>query len=87
MIHISGHNCQAVNQGSGGDESVTIGARTGNVERGATLRNGPINSKDATFERGQDMAIHPATKNRSLFVIAPFDEENSYFQFQDGDRR
>ena len=37
VIHISGHNRHAVNKGSGRDESVTIGARTGHVERGAPL--------------------------------------------------
>ena len=37
VIHISGHNRHAVNKGSSRDESVTIGARTGHVERGETL--------------------------------------------------
>jgi hypothetical protein len=56
VIHISGHNRHAVNKGSGHDESVTIAARTGHVERGAPLSNSSINRKDATVERGQNMA-------------------------------
>ena len=67
VIHISGHNRHAVNKGSGRDESVTIGARTGHVERGAPLGNSSINRKDATVERGQNMAIHPGSKNRALW--------------------
>jgi hypothetical protein len=82
VIHISGHNSHAVNKGSGRDESVTIGARTGHVERGALLGNGRINREDATVERGQNMAIHPSSKNRALFPVTPFDEEDSYLQFQ-----
>jgi len=82
VIHISGHNRHAVNKGSGRDESVTIGARTGHVERGAPLGNSGINGKDATVERGQNMAIHPGSKNRALFPVTPFDEEDSYLQFQ-----
>ncbi len=45
VIHISGHNRHAVNKGSGRDESVTIGAKTGHVERGAPLGNSSINRK------------------------------------------
>jgi hypothetical protein len=67
VIHISGHNRQAVNKGSGRDESVTIGARAGHVERGASLGHSSINCKDATVERGQNMAIHPGSKNRPCF--------------------
>jgi hypothetical protein len=36
VIHISGHNRHAVRKGGGRDESVTIGAGTGHVERGAS---------------------------------------------------
>jgi hypothetical protein len=82
VIHILGHNRHAVNKGSGGDESVTIGARTGHVERGAPLGNSSINRKDATVERGHDMAIYPGSKNRALSPVTPFDKEDSYFQFQ-----
>ena len=82
VIHISGHNRHAMNKGSGRDERVTIRARTGHVEGGAPLGNSSINRKDATVERGQNMAIHPGSKNRALFPVTPFDEEDSYFQFQ-----
>ncbi len=82
VIHISGHNRHAVNKCGGRDESVTIGTRTGHVERGAPLGNSSINGKDATVERGQNMAIHPGSKNRALFPVTPFDEEDSYLQFQ-----
>jgi len=82
VIYISGHNRHAVNKGSGRDESVTIRARTGHVERGTPLGNNSIDRKDATVERGQDMAIHPGSKNRALFPVAPFDKEDSYLQFQ-----
>jgi hypothetical protein len=67
VIRISGHDRHAVNKGSGRDESFTIGARTGHVERGTPLGNSSINRKDATVERGQNMAIHPGSKNRALF--------------------
>jgi hypothetical protein len=56
------------------------------VERGAPLGNSSINRKDATFERGQNMAIHPGSKNRALLRVAPFYEEDSYLQFQYWDR-
>jgi hypothetical protein len=82
VIHISGHNRHAVNKGSGRDESVTIGARTGHVERGAPLGNSSINRKYATVERGQNMAIHPGSQNRALLRVTPFYEEDSYLQFQ-----
>ena len=82
VIHISGHNRHAVNKGSGRDESVTIGARTGHVERGAPLGNRSINGKDATVECGQNMAIHPGSKNRALFRVTPLDEADSYLQLQ-----
>jgi hypothetical protein len=52
------------------------------VERGAPLGNSSINRKDATVERGQNMPIHPGSKNRALFRVTPFDEEDSYLQFQ-----
>src|SRR5256885_10456211 len=64
VIHISGHNRHAVNKGSGRDESVTIGARTGDVERGAPLGNSSINRKDETVERGQNMAIQDRKSTR-----------------------
>jgi hypothetical protein len=82
MIHIAGHNRHAVNQGGGRDESVTIGARTGHVESGAPLGNSSINRKDAAVERGQNMAIHPGSKDRALLRVTPFYEEDSYLQFQ-----
>ncbi|MGB8322631.1 MAG: hypothetical protein WCE52_06685 [Candidatus Acidiferrum sp.] len=82
MIHISGHNRHAVNEGSGRDESITIGARTGHVERGAPLGNSSIDRKDAAVERGQNMAIHPGSKDRALLPVPPLDEEDSYLQFQ-----
>jgi hypothetical protein len=82
VIYISGHNRHAVNKGSGCDESVTIGARTGHVERGAPPGNSSINGKDATIERRQNKAIHPGSENRALFRVTPFDEEDSYLQFQ-----
>src|ERR1700721_905963 len=82
VIHISGHNRHAMNKGSGRDESVTIGARTGHVERGTPLGNSSINRKDATVERGQNMAIHPGSKNLPTFPPRPSDEEDSYPPFQ-----
>jgi hypothetical protein len=51
VIHIPGDNRHAVYKRSGGDESVTIGARVGYVERSAPLGNSSINRKDATLER------------------------------------
>ena len=80
VIDISGHTPHAVNKGSRRDESVTIGPRTGHVERSAPLGDGCINRKDATVERRQNMAIHPGSKNRALFPLTPFDEEDSYLQ-------
>jgi len=82
VIHISGHNRHAVNKGSGRDQSVTIGPRTGHVEHGAPLGNCSINRKDTTVERGQNIAIHPGSKNRALFRVTPLDEADSYLQFQ-----
>ena len=52
------------------------------MERGAPLGNSSINRKDATVERGQNMDIHPGSKNRALFPVTPLDKEDSYFQFQ-----
>ena len=52
------------------------------MERGAPLGNSSINRKDATVERGHNMAIYPSSKNRALFPVTPFDKEDSYFQFQ-----
>jgi hypothetical protein len=82
VIHISSRHRHAVNKGGSRDESVTIGSRTGHVEPGAPLGNSSIDRKDATVERGQNMAIHPGSKNRSLFPVAPFEKEDSYLQFQ-----
>ncbi len=78
VMHISRHNRHVVNKGSGRDESVTIRARTGHVEPSAPLGNSSINRKDATVEGGQNMAIHPGSKNRTLFPVTPFDEQDSY---------
>src|SRR5579859_6210931 len=83
VIHISRHNRHAVNKRGGRDESVAIGARTGDVELGAPLGNSGINRKDAALERRQNMAIHPGSKNGALFLVTAFDEEDSYLQFQD----
>jgi hypothetical protein len=82
VIDISGHNRHAVNEGGGRDESVTIGAGTGHVERGAALGNSSINGKDATVERGQNTAIHPGSTNRARFPVTPFDEEDPYLAFR-----
>src|SRR5437016_14592981 len=82
VIHVSGHNRHAVNKGSGRDESVTIGARSGHVERDAPLGNCSINRKDSSVEHGQYMAVHTASKHRALFTVTPFEEEDTYLQFQ-----
>jgi hypothetical protein len=82
MTYILGHNRHAVNKRSGGDESVTIRTRIGYVERGASLGYSSINRKDATVKRGQNMAIHPGSKYRALLSVTPFDEKDSYLQFQ-----
>ena len=67
---------------SGRDQSITIRARIGNVERGTSLRNSSINRKYATIECRQNTALHPGAKNHALFPVTPFDEEDSYLQFQ-----
>jgi hypothetical protein len=82
VIHISGHNRHAMNKGCGRDECVAIGSRTGHVERGAPLGNRSINRKDAAVKRGQNMAIHPGSKNCALFSVTPFEKEDSSLQFQ-----
>jgi hypothetical protein len=86
VIHIPGHNRHAVDKRSGGEESVTIGARVGYVESSAPLGNSSINRKDATIERWQNMAIHPGAQNSALFPVTPFDKKDSDFQFQYRDR-
>jgi len=82
VTHVPGHDLHAVNKRGGRDESITIGARIGYVERGASPGNSSINRKDPTVERGQNVAIHPGAKNRALFSVTPFDEKDSYLQFQ-----
>ena len=82
VTHIPGHNRHAVNKRRGGDESITIGTRIGYMERGASLGNSSVNRKDATVERGQNVAIHPGSKYRALLSVTPFDEKDSYLQFQ-----
>src|SRR6266481_7949818 len=77
VIHVAGHNRHAVNKGSGRDESVTIGARTGHVERRAPLGNSSINRKDATVERGQNMAVHP------IWVVAESSQYDYGIVFSD----
>ena len=51
------------------------------MEGGAPLGNSSIDRKNAPVERGQNMAIHPGSKNRALFPVASFDKEDSYLQF------
>src|SRR5436853_7894775 len=77
VIHVAGHHRHAVNKGSGRDESVTIGARTGHVERRAPLGNSSINRKDATVGRGQNMAVHPGSTNRAPRPGTPLHEEGA----------
>ncbi len=67
VIHISGHNRHAVNKGCGRDESVTIGARTGHVERGAPLGNSSSNRKDAIVARGQTWPSIQARRTEPCF--------------------
>ena len=30
----------------------------------------------------QNVSVHPSTKDRALFLVTPFEEKNSYLQFQ-----
>ena len=87
VAYIPGRNGQAVYQGRGCDEGVTIGARVRYVKRRASLGDGGINRKETVGERRQHVTIHPRPKDRALLFVAPvfvtsIDEKDSDLQFQ-----
>ena len=47
MAHIPSHHRHVMDQGGGGDESVSIGAWIGDVERGAALGYSRIHRQNA----------------------------------------
>jgi hypothetical protein len=51
--YVSGNNRHPVNNGRGSDQRVSIGTRGWDMKRGALLRDGRIDSKDASIKCGQ----------------------------------
>jgi hypothetical protein len=72
--YISGNNRHSVNNGRGSDQRVSIGTRGWDMKRGASLRGGRIDRKDASIKCGQYMILHPGSKNCALRAVAPFDQ-------------
>lgn len=67
----------------GRNKSIAIRTGIGNMKECAALGHDSINGDYAPRETWQDVAVHPGAKDQALFRVAPFNEQNSYFQFQD----
>ena len=85
MARVSGHDRHAMNECSGANESISIQARSWNVECSASLCHSGIDSQDAASKSRQHVRVHPRTQDLALLLVATLDEKNPNLQFQDRD--
>ncbi len=67
---------------SGGDERIAIRSRIWNMQGRTALCNCGVDCQNTIRKCRQNVSVHPSTKDRALFLVTPFEEKNSYLQFQ-----
>ena len=80
---VAGDQDQAVDEGGGGDQRVTVGA----VEAGASAGHVEVHGQHPVPEAGKDRVLQPVPQQRTLGGIAALDAQDADLQLQEHYRR